>query len=277
MKCVTIIHIFYYELLDELSEAVKNIQNIENDTYITISENLKSRSEEIKGKFPNATLLIVSNVGYDVWPFLYVLGKINLDEYDFIVKLHTKGNALGKLKNVYIDRHEWRRRLLNFVSSKENFGKTLELFKNNHVGAVSDQLVIYEYQHDLEKRFYGKIKELMLEFGFEYKPEQQFIAGTMFMARASLFKYLQGIFSEGDFSLPDKEHTGGLPHVLERIFGYSVCAQGYKIVSYDGKSPDQEYKKNKLKNFFFQKKYTTHHTVLKILCVPVYFKKRRDL
>ena len=277
MKCVTIIHIFYYELLDELSEAVKNIQNIENDTYITISENLKSRSEEIKGKFPNATLLIVSNVGYDVWPFLYVLGKINLDEYDFIVKLHTKGNAHGKLKNVCIDRHEWRRRLLNFVSSKENFGKTLELFKNNHVGAVSDQLVIYDYHHDLEKRFYEKIRGLMLEFGFEYKSEYQFIAGTMFMARASLFKYLLGAFSEGDFFFPDKEHSGGLPHVLERIFGYSVCAQGYKIVSFDGKSPEQEYKKNKLKNFFFQKKYTTHHTVLKILCVPVYFKKRRDI
>ncbi len=274
MKCVTIIHIFYYDLLDELSAAVKNIQNLENDIYITIPESLKSRTEEIKGKFPGATLLTVSNVGYDIWPFLYVLGKVDLDEYDFIVKLHTKGNAHGKLKNVSIDRAEWRRRLLNFISSKDNFFKTLELFKNNDVGAVSDHLVIYEYQHDLEKRFYEVIRKLMLEFGFEYTQENQFVAGTMFMARASLFKYLQGAFSEADFSMPDKEHSGGLPHVLERIFGYSVCAQGYKIVSFDGKSPDQEYKKNKLKNFFFQKKYTTHHTVLKILCVPVYFKKR---
>ena len=46
MKCAVIIHIFYYEIADELAEAVKNIC-VEKDIFLTVSESIRNRTDEI--------------------------------------------------------------------------------------------------------------------------------------------------------------------------------------------------------------------------------------
>ena len=42
--------------------------------------------------FNNAKIITVPNKGYDIYPFLIVLSKVKLDEYDYILKIHTKNS-----------------------------------------------------------------------------------------------------------------------------------------------------------------------------------------
>lgn len=139
---------------------------------------------------------------------------------------------------------------------------------------VADHLVIYDYKHDKEKIGYSDIIRKMHEFGFRYNKEYNFVAGSMFIAKSGLFKYIKCVYIQSDFIAPDKEHSTGLPHILERILGYSVCVQGYKIVSFDGKNPDNEYRRKIFKNLFFKVKYTTNHIVVKIMGIPLFFKRK---
>ncbi len=58
-----------------------------------------------------------------------------------------------------------------------------------------------------------------------------FIGGTMFWVRSAIFKK---VFQDVDIiklveELPPYD-TGGKIHALERIFGYIVLSEGYKIV-----------------------------------------------
>ena len=67
-----------------------------------------------------AELMAVENWGYDVSPFLAFIGKVNLDLYDFLVKLHTKRNTPKVWCNFHsYEGPEWRNELLSFCKTTE--------------------------------------------------------------------------------------------------------------------------------------------------------------
>ena len=60
------------------------------------------------------------------------------------------------------------------------------------------------------------------------RPERpEFVAGTMFLAKAEVFRPFLGRFSARDFDVSAKYDTVvTLAHVLERAIGFSACAAG---------------------------------------------------
>lgn len=134
MKCAVIIHIFYYDIADELAEAVKNICDVEKDIFLTVSESIRNKMDEIAKKFPGARINIVKNVGYDIWPFLFILNQLELDQYDLIVKLHTKRNMpeATVMRKVRIPHDEWRKKLMIFTGTKDAFRKSLSFLEKGY-------------------------------------------------------------------------------------------------------------------------------------------------
>lgn len=278
MKCAVIIHIFYYEIADELAEAVKNICNVEKDIFLTVSESIRDRTDEIAKKFPGARINIVKNVGYDIWPFLFILNQMELDQYDLIVKLHTKRNMPEEtvMRKVRIPHDAWRKNLMMFTGTKDVFRKSLALLEKKDIGMVSGINVLMNEHYDGSSELYPFIKKMMNAYSLPYKPEFQFVAGSMFVGKASLFEYLKNRFQEGDFREADIEHKKQeLPHILERVLGYGIGAQGYRVVNFDGRDVDHEVNMIKLKSFFFRKQYTRRHIITRILGVPVFIRNRR--
>lgn len=277
IKIAIILHIFYYEYVDELLQAVSNFEDIDREIFITIPESLIHYKNVLKRKFQCKNLFVVNNVGYDIYPFIKVVDTLNLDEYDYICKLHTKRDMPENvyLKGLHIPGNSWRRALLTFVSTKTNVRKTIDQFKNKDVGLVAYHQVLCDDKHDSEKKLYPTIKNTMRKLCLPDVQEKKFVAGTMFAVRASLLKYLQSQFKEDDFGEPDIEHNKqDFAHVMERCLGFAVLAQGYKIVSFDKKDADLEYLKSKMKSVLFCKKYTTHHIIIRIFGIPIFYKKR---
>ena len=267
-------HIFYEDLWKELSEYINNI-TVPFDLYVTMVQKHPMLQKQINKQFPKAKIEIVENLGFDVGPFIHVLKKVNLNDYSYIIKLHTKRNMAN---NVYINGfnvglENWRTYLTDFLNSKEKFNKLLEQFENNtDVGMHANYRIIYKEKARYSKRISDKYYDLFSKLKIK---NTHFVAGTMFMVRAKLFKIVQQAnISILDFEKPD-HRKNTLAHYFERYFGWVITSQGYKIQDLLNSKIKIFVSKilHKIKVFIFQKKTTSSgKTIIKIIKIPVYNK-----
>lgn len=281
---LVVVHIYYPNLWPELQDYLKNITVPYNLYVTTIKENEKLK-EQVFHFNPDAHFEIVENRGYDVGPFIHVLNQINLDEYSYLIKLHTKRDIPPSsvlFRGLVADK--WRRYCCSFLASKEKFNQCLEAFnKDSTLGMQADYHVI------VSRDYYDTIaaKKVKQWFKTNNYPivRYSFVAGTMFFARVHLFKEIQDLhISLADFDIVmGNKHETQLAHIFERLFGYFIYKNGYKLsdpmvpLKTAQKYERNLYLKHKLVmffHFFYQKKITSSgHLLIKILKIPVYRRK----
>ena len=229
VKIAIIVHVYYPEKWEGLSQCVKRVTE-PHDLYVTYQneEVAKCVTEEC----PEAKLIRVSNVGYDIWPFLKVLNSINLDDYNYILKLHTKRDIenVTDIEGVDVSGPRWRNRLLSFVSNAKVWQRTLSVMDMcPKVGMVSDPALILDGRFCSLGGEFEKSMNIASHLGLRNAREFKFVGGTMFLVRAHIFKCLQGVWDEKDFDGALDHRVGSLAHVIERLFGACCYAKGYRI------------------------------------------------
>ena len=238
MKLFVHLHLFYTEMLDEMLDylsVLSSDEQIEYDLCVTLSASNKEVEEKIYAFKDDAQILIVPNRGYDLAPFLQTIKKIKLSDYDYLIKLHSKRDLKtpAYLPNCCFKGAQWRQKLLEFMSSPQNLNKTFLRFEQHpDIGMITaPELIITSTKEDVQADL--RAERIIRGMGLPLK-NKKFVAGTMFMARTSLFKHLQLLpYAPEDFEEFDPTHKGGtLAHALERVLGFMIGAQGYKIASY---------------------------------------------
>ena len=235
------VHLFYPEMWAELKKCVLNVANYPFELYVTMVKHDLDVEDDILQTFSppppsknikNVHIQIVENRGYDCGPFMEILNQVNLDRYSYVVKLHTKrdmrlGTHLGAFD---VSGAKWRRYLLNFCATQENFEKTLQAFEQNpRLGMIGDyRLLSFSQEADIiaQQQALALLQKLNLA-----TQSFTFVAGTMFICRAKLLKPLQKLkLKISDFETSSaKVHEGQLAHALERLFCYVVTAQNFDI------------------------------------------------
>lgn len=231
------VHVYYRELWTELAQAIRSFSAYKHDLFVTTPHEDDEFRRVVLSDFPLANYLITENRGYDVGPFLEVLNRLNLNNYDFLVKLHTKRDFNGIVNLRYLRGGEWRKRLLAFCATPENLRHTLHAFESDTtIGMISHGSLITERGDFLEDFSVSKqAYELLASINLKAN-QKQFVAGNCFIARANLFKSLIGNHSIKDFE-PFADHKASLAHVFERAFGYLVSAQGKTIRGIPSSTP----------------------------------------
>lgn len=274
-------HVYYPHMWAELKNYIQNIAPHPFDLYVTLVEKHSDIIDDVKRTFPNAKVEIVENRGYDIGPFIHVLNQVDLDDYEYVIKIHSKGTS-DKGCRLYINgvrltQKLWHRFLLEgILRSPKFFQKIMSRFEENPklgmVGAkkliTSDDKVSEQLRSDIEKQ--------MKEMGFAKPKEIRFIAGTMFMCRAKLLNPIKSKFMLHDFAPTDGSvKDGTLAHVLERVLGTSVIAQGYEIQGYDcNLFMILRGIELSLRRFIYQSKVTNNGSHLVKICkLPIYSKK----
>lgn len=225
------IHIYYEFLWPELKLCLKNIEDYNHQIVVTLVKENPKLQEDILSSFPNAKIEIVENLGFDLGPFIHVLNEVNLDDYSYVIKLHTKRDIPTKESFAWFAGPRWRNALLKFIKTKENFKKVVNAFESNpDIGMHGPKISTFNKlcdDHVAYKETNNFISSFCLPL-MKYK----FVAGTMFMVRASLLKLLLNLnLTQKDFEIPDDSHEGcQVAHKLERFCGYLVINQGKKIV-----------------------------------------------
>ncbi len=235
------LHIFYPEMWPELKKYVLNVAQYPFELYVTMVkhdleiENDIRRTFSTPPQFKNANnvhIRIVENRGYDCGPFIEVLNQVNLDQYSYVVKLHTKRNLrLGARLGAFdVSGAKWRRYLLNFCATQENFEKTLQAFEQNPLLGMTSDFRFLSFSQESDIVAHQQALKLLQKLKLTTQ-SFTFVAGTVFICRAKLLKPLQKLkLKISDFeSSSAKVHGGQLAHAVERLLGYVVTAQGFII------------------------------------------------
>ena len=276
-KIAVHLHLFYLEQLDDLLVRLQNLADYPYDLFVTMVDDNAEAKQKILTFKSDAKIWIVPNLGYDVGPFIDFLHKINLNEYDYIIKIHTKRAKSGSyciFNRHRFDMKTWRAMLLDAVISKSAVANNLRLLmQNDKIGMVSSEYVLtnekWAYQNVM-----SQIEEEMAKIGLQMPEDKHFVAGTMFWARAKLLQPLLA-YKINDFVVSDEQvHDEMLAHVLERMFGLVISVQGYRIKGVVYK----RYLWNRfLANFWrfiFQRKLTRKgNELIKICKIPVYYRE----
>ncbi len=283
-KIAVHLHIFYEDQIDKMLFYVSNIwhnSKVIPDLFITIND--ESITKKLKESSIKTNIYVVPNKGHDVAPFLYVLNKINLNDYDYIIKIHTKNSKKSECKDLCYSMsngHIWSETMLDALLKKDSINRNLLAFENDkNLGMIGAASLIVEEKKFEDEVLHGIPREVK-RIGISIPKAIKFVAGNMFMVRSKLLKSIQeSQYTFDDFEESKNVKDGTLAHILERIFGAAVLAQGYKIKGFDWnlKWFLQEIL-FKLRFFLFTQKITNNERrIIKICKIPVYSKQNKKV
>lgn len=223
------VHIYYTEMWDELKSYVSNIFQ-PYDLYVTLNTENTDLYQDIISFKPDAHVEILANKGFDVGPFIHVLNQVDLDDYSYIIKLHTKRDLppFTYLKTLNVSGGLWRKYSLSFLK-KQNFAKCIAAFEANlQLGMVGNYFLIFKKEF-FDVNTVKEGKQLLEQAVLPIVP-LTYIAGTMFMCRAELLKVIQQLdLTLDDFNNSDRSQKTSLAHTLERFLGWIIIAQGFTV------------------------------------------------
>ena len=233
------LHVYYTEQLKAFLKRIKAICELADiRLFVTISESandLSHAKEILKDMYKDAILLEVSNRGFDVAPFIEVLHQVDLSDYDYVIKLHTKsrgkqGNTI--LNGVIISNSVWENIMVDsLIGSKQRFSMALEAMENEENGMAAAGLCLIKDDESRKNYYFWRVNDELEKMGLPLLKDEEdliFPAGTMFIIRADLLKPLT-IYKTEDFGIIFPGiHDYTLAHVFERLFAGLVYANGLK-------------------------------------------------
>jgi len=242
-RILAVVHVYYPEFWPELRTCLENVADAV-DVVVTYAD--EAAVAEARRDFPSARFVKCENRGFDVWPFLKAVKEMDLTPYDAVVKLHTKRDfnidAEGWINRCRMNGGAWRRFLLSFVASAEAWRRSRRLLAGKDVGLVADWRVIVGRASPGLKMYRDEFDAAVRDLGLAGNPDVavkgRYVAGTMFAARpAALAPLLSCRFEASMFDPSVRDGGEKRAHLVERQFGLSAFAAGFKVVPWNGLVP----------------------------------------
>lgn len=228
-KLLVHLHLYYHDQLDYMLEKLGNIKDCDWDFYVTTCQFTEEIIKKILAFKKDAQIIELENAGYDLYPFTHVLNLVDLKNYDYIIKIHTKNSRSSINPNDLGYKMKWRDMLVSsLVGSKAKFKENLEIFASNHqIGMIGCNGLLLDISQEAERNM--PMTNLLLKRLSIPERKGQFIAGTMFMVRAELMQPIKDLnlkleeFKEGITN--STGDAGSLAHALESILGAVILHQ----------------------------------------------------
>lgn len=252
-------HVFYIEQLPMFIRLLKNVQKLAETRIIaTVVENLDTSEEiekQLKNGLDNVEVIKVRNRGYDVGPFVEALHHADLDDYDCVIKLHTKsrGNTGGTVLNdVLISNSLWENIMIDaLIGSRERFIEAIETVSRDDVGMACAEMCLTKDDEVRNSYYFWRVNDELAKMHLpllENKEELVFAAGTMFIIRADILKPLL-MYSIDDFGMIFPGiHDYTLAHTFERLFAALALSRGLRVAGLDTREYRLDFKRIKMQN-----------------------------
>jgi hypothetical protein len=223
-----VVHVFHYELWDEIAAALRQIPQ-SFDLYCTVirRKGFDPLVAGIQARFPNARVLCFPNHGRDIFPFVHLVNSGIFSNYAAVCKLHTK-------KSVHLadEGDHWRSELIRgILPSKEQVGWILRGFLTDPaIGAVvSDQHLLEHPDKWGANR--QRVTDELGRIGIAAdRFKLSFPSGSMYWMKPAALRLLQSMnFCAEDFEREEGQLDGTLAHAVERIMGFLVQHAGQRV------------------------------------------------
>jgi rhamnosyltransferase len=212
-----VLHLFYPELLQEIIEQIALIPE-KFDLIVTVTNletGLFARCMIREKLLLEPIVVIVENRGRDVLPFVHLINRGLLENYEIVCKIHSK-------KSLYSEKgSQWRQEILTeLLGTKSNLISILNEFRTNPkigiFGPSKTYLTQPEYWGANRERLQSLAAKLRLTNG---EIQLRFFAGTMFWIRSTILKRIADLkLTPEDFEEECGQQDGTLAHAIERLF-----------------------------------------------------------
>ena len=134
MRLLVHLHLHYYDQTDYFIGKLSSITGCSWDLYITEVCHDPVIEKKFSTLGANVIYIETEDRGYDIWPFIKVMKSVDLDEYDLVMKLHTKNrrNGYEKINGVKLSGYQWRNELVDsLLKNKKHFRWLMDTFRKN--------------------------------------------------------------------------------------------------------------------------------------------------
>ncbi|WP_259919779.1 glycoside hydrolase family 99-like domain-containing protein [Jannaschia sp. M317] len=227
-RFAVVLHIYYPDLWDEFATRFEALP-IDYDLYVTLTyrgAETEALAEEIRDRFPRATVVPVANRGRDILPFLTLVNAGALDGYEAVCKLHTKKSPHRE------DGDLWRKHLTGGILPDEGLEDLLETFLTDEEAAFW----VADGQHFDDTKWWGSnleiTRHLLRRLEIEIDGSRlSFPAGSIYWLKPLMVGMLKALkLNEGQFDPETAQVDGTLAHALERTMGFLADAAGHRVV-----------------------------------------------
>lgn len=215
-RILVCLHLFYEDAWGLISRYLDNLKPYNVDFRITCVEDRISDEtlSSIRAFAPSAKISFTPNRGFDIGPFVQTLREVDLDDYDIVFKLQSKG---VRRPRIYIydqlfKKTDWFFNLFEGVLGGMAVHECVEALMNGGMRlAAAENLIVSDPKH---KVFF--MRRFCEEHGLAFLENYKFVAGTCFAMRAEALKPLKELNLSIDDFASAKAGEFSLAHAVER-------------------------------------------------------------
>ena len=234
-RILVFLHLFYPESWKEIREYLRNFEVYDWDLCITYPDFLDEKPEfsEIREDIlrlnPRTEFFRFENRGFDIGPFLTALRQKEINDYDVIFKLQSKGTRRPWIfiyRQLFIGR-DWFRNLFEGIAGAGTVHTTIDAIANDpSVGmCAASNLIVHDPPHKE-----NMVIRKLADYGITVKKGYRFVAGTCFAAKPRCLQPLIDFPAALEDFVPVPPSRGlSLGHILERYMTIAVSQAGYTI------------------------------------------------
>lgn len=238
VRIAIILHLFYMQSWYEIYSLISRLNRFNAKFYITYISEYSNQQilNAIKKALPDVELVPYENKGYDVGPFIDLIRNIDLEEYDIVYKIHSKGvsRPLIYIYKQLFKYRDWFENLYHGLFTPTAINKCISLLTGSeNIGLVAaNNLIVEDPEH---KKWFTK--RAASKLGISLPEPYFFVAGSCFAIRSKLLRPIQNL----KLSINDFEQTVrgefSLAHAMERLVCAEVLSQGYDMYGIEVKYP----------------------------------------
>ena len=228
-RILVVAHVYYPEVWFDIEDRLARIPE-PFDLLISLADGPAEVLEpELAERLPHAIVHRVPNEGRDLAPLVELAGAGAFDDYDAVLKVHTKRSPHRQ------DGDAWRVALLDGVMpSPDGIQRIVELLRgDSSVGLVVPNGSL----HGAETWGSNQVlvEALASRIPFAFDPSQlRYPAGSMYWARPWVLRRLADLELGREHFESEAGHVdGSTAHALERFVGVAAQTSGLDIVEAD--------------------------------------------
>ncbi len=215
-RILVCLHLFYEDAWDLIAKYLENIRPYRADFLITCVRDRVSDVTlgKIRAFSDTVKVVFTPNRGFDIGPFVDALREVDLDAYDIVFKLQSKG---ARRPRIYIydqvfKTTDWFFNLFDGVLGGVTAHECIDAIMSGEARLVAARnLIVSDPKH---KVFF--MKRFCEEHGLAFCEDYKFVAGTCFAIKASALAPLKALnLTIGDFAAA-KPGEFSLAHAIER-------------------------------------------------------------
>jgi lipopolysaccharide biosynthesis protein len=258
-RIAVFVHVYYCDLWPELVSYLKNIP-FEFDLYVTMTEGRECDCVN-SGEITPKQTFVLPNRGFDVGPFIHAIQNVDLSQYDYVCKIHSK-KSLHRTDPA--SGEYWRTVLIHSILGAPNKVTTiLYEMRTSNIGLVGSKdhlLPIMNEQGVIDDNISHVMTPLLQNFNIPIHKhmDMHFIGGTVFWIKPFILQKIKESYLTFDlFESPLADDSvvfneivkngkikvdnvlydvrsrlavdGQLAHGVERLFGAATVALGQRV------------------------------------------------